>query len=69
MFILCGTKNVYFGIEKMLKSYSYQFITSNKRFNLRANISQCKTRFYTQLTILLKSLQLHVHLRRNAMAI
>ena len=41
----------------------HKLITSNKRFKVRANISQCKRKFYTKIITLLKKLLLHVHLR------
>ena len=45
-----------------------QLITNNKSFNVRQNISQRKSRFYTKIMVLLKTSLLHVHLRGDAMA-
>ena len=42
---------------------SYKLITSNKRFNVRANICQRKREFYGQTIFLLKTSLLHVYLK------
>ena len=46
-----------------------QLITNNKSFNVRQNISQGKSRFYTKIMVFLKPSLLHVHLRGDAMAL
>ena len=48
---------------------SYKLITHNKRFDVRANVCQRKSVFYTQIVILLNFSLLHVHLRIDAMVI
>ena len=53
----------------MIKSYSDLLVTNNKRFNVRVNISQCKSTFYTQILVLLKYKLLYVHLRADAIAV
>ena len=44
---------------------SYKLITSNKAFNVRLNTCQRKREFYTQISILLKTSFLHVHVRSS----
>ena len=54
--------------QKMIdRRYSQQFIANNKRFKIRANISQRKSGFCTQKVVLLKLSLLHVHVRGAAM--
>lgn len=44
---------------------SYKLITSNKTFNVRLNMCQHKREFYKQISLLLKSLFLNVHVRSS----
>ena len=44
---------------------SYKLITSNKTFNVRLNTCQRKRGFYTQISVLLKTSSLHVHVRSS----
>ena len=44
---------------------SYKLITSNKTFNVRLNMCQHKREFYKQISLLLKALFLHVHVRSS----
>ena len=44
---------------------SYKLITSHKTFNVRLNTCQRKREFYTQISVLLKTLSLHVHVRSS----
>ena len=63
----CKECKLYYLIK--LRSYSYQLITKNKGFNVRANISQRMSGFCTQTIVLLKPSLLHVRLSGYAMAI
>ena len=65
----CNFRNVNCTIEKRVKIYSYQLLTSNKIFNVRVAISQRKIGFYTQIMILPKPLLPYVHIRGDAVAI
>ena len=44
-------------------------MTNNKILNVRANINQRKSGFYTQIIILLKPPLLHVHLLGDALSL
>ena len=44
---------------------SNKLITSNKTFNVRLNTCQRKREFYTQISVLLKTSSLHVHVRSS----
>ena len=44
---------------------SYKLITSNKTLNVRLNTCQRKREFYTQISVLLKTSFLHVHVRSS----
>ena len=44
---------------------SYKLITSNKTLNARLNMYQRKRQFYTQISVLLKTSFLHVHVRSS----
>ena len=48
---------------------SYKLITHNKWFDVRANVCQRRSVFYTQIVILLNFSLFHLHLRIDAMVI
>ena len=67
--MLCDVRNVNCTIEWKLRISSDQLMTNNKILNVRANINQRKSGFYTQIIILLKPPLLHVHLLGDALSL
>ena len=52
--MLCDVRNVNCTIKSKLRIYSDQLMKNNEKLNIRANISQRKSGFCTQIIIFLK---------------